>query len=58
MFLGPTARLSHGVGDNLFCTHTGHIGGWVMNIHRERGYWDDMGLVSWVGSWGEEEFFG
>ena len=30
----------------------------VMNIHRERGYWDDMGLVSWVGSWGEEEFFG
>ena len=26
MFLGPTARLSHGVGDNLFCAHTGHTG--------------------------------
>ena len=37
MFLGPTARLSHGVGDKLFCAHTGHMagGGDVMNIHRK-----------------------
>ena len=27
MFLGPTARLSHGVGDKLFCAHTGHMEG-------------------------------